>query len=713
MHLSHSIKEKIYAGVLGKIIGVYAGRPFENWQWEKIEATFGEINRYVNLETNEDLIVADDDVTGTSMFVKALQDHKFRDDFSSKHIGQSWLDILIENKTVFWWGGYNMSTEHTAYLNLKQGIEAPHSGSIETNGKISAEQIGAQIFIDYWGLINPSNPDRAVKMAIESARVGHDGEAVYGATVIAALVSLSFEHRDLNHLLDSAIQYISSESSVYQVIEFVRSLHQENPDDWRWAFTRLREEFGYDKFGGMCHMVPNHGLIILSLLYGGDSFHKSMVIVNTLGWDTDCNAANVGCINAVRLGLDSISAGYDWRTPVADRIYLPTAHSTDNVTDAVREANELVAIAEKIEFGTEPAADLPRFNFNYRGSVQGFEVQPSDAYDRRAHLNNAKGEYLEFIFDNVVKGSPAIFKTLTHTCETDDVRRYPYHLLGSPTLFSGQKVVAQLSCDINQDELDVTPYIVTFDQNLERREYDLDSAVVTDGELTVHSCEIPQVNHEQITYFGFKVGAKHEGDCVKGCLKVHSIDWSSTPSINVGFHPSSSGQWVAPWWANSFISTMTQEMLMDKAYLMNDTHEKRVFVYGSNDFCNYDATLKVTPQSNEKWSVLFNYQGLNRHLEARFDPQNDTLSLIERYFESERVIDTVSFKFEQRNEYEIKVHSSQDKVRLLVEDAVIECSIAEFEKTGLTYGCIGVASYFGSMQLDTIKLSPVDNHLNN
>ena len=29
-------KEKIYAGVLGKIIGVYLGRPIEGWSYEKI-----------------------------------------------------------------------------------------------------------------------------------------------------------------------------------------------------------------------------------------------------------------------------------------------------------------------------------------------------------------------------------------------------------------------------------------------------------------------------------------------------------------------------------------------------------------------------------------------------------------------------------------------------------------------------------------------------
>ena len=35
--------QRVYAGVLGKIIGVYLGRPFEGWTHEKIQTELGEI----------------------------------------------------------------------------------------------------------------------------------------------------------------------------------------------------------------------------------------------------------------------------------------------------------------------------------------------------------------------------------------------------------------------------------------------------------------------------------------------------------------------------------------------------------------------------------------------------------------------------------------------------------------------------------------------
>src|SRR5664279_3143136 len=140
--------ERVYAGVLGKIIGVYLGRPFEGWSYEKIMQELGEVNYYVHDKLGVPLVVTDDDISGTFTFLRALADHDNRPDLTPRQIGQTWLNYLIERKTILWWGGLGNSTEHTAYLRLKQGIPAPQSGSAALNSKTVAEQIGSQIFID-------------------------------------------------------------------------------------------------------------------------------------------------------------------------------------------------------------------------------------------------------------------------------------------------------------------------------------------------------------------------------------------------------------------------------------------------------------------------------------------------------------------------------------------------------------------------------------
>ena len=130
MSLPQDYAERVYAGVLGKIIGVYLGRPFEGWTYERIMEELGEINYYVHEKRGLPLIVTDDDITGTFTFLRAMPDYGNSLDLTPAQIGQTWLNYLIEKRTILWWGGLGNSTEHTAYLRLKSGIPAPHSGSI-------------------------------------------------------------------------------------------------------------------------------------------------------------------------------------------------------------------------------------------------------------------------------------------------------------------------------------------------------------------------------------------------------------------------------------------------------------------------------------------------------------------------------------------------------------------------------------------------------
>src|SRR5882762_2773243 len=149
--------ERVYAGVLGKIIGVYLGRPIEGWEHERILREIGEVWFYCHDRFKYPLVVTDDDISGTFTFLRALEDHGISSHLTAEQIGKTWLNYLIEKKTVLWWGGLGNSTEHTAYLRLKRGIPAPRSGSMELNTKAVAEQIGSQIFIDGWAMVCPGD----------------------------------------------------------------------------------------------------------------------------------------------------------------------------------------------------------------------------------------------------------------------------------------------------------------------------------------------------------------------------------------------------------------------------------------------------------------------------------------------------------------------------------------------------------------------------
>src|SRR5687767_11795590 len=225
MALPADYAERVYAGVLGKIIGVYLGRPFEGWSYERISQELGEIQYYVHERLRVPLVVTDDDISGTFTFLRALPDNGYTHHLTPAQIGQTWLNYLIQNKTILWWGGRGNSTEHTAYLNLKAGIEAPRSGSIAVNSKVVAEQIGAQIFIDGWAMVAPGDPELAADLARRAGSVSHDGEAIYGAQVVAAMEAQAFVESDLNRLIDTAVSFIPKGSTIFRMIDDIRDWH--------------------------------------------------------------------------------------------------------------------------------------------------------------------------------------------------------------------------------------------------------------------------------------------------------------------------------------------------------------------------------------------------------------------------------------------------------------------------------------------------------
>lgn len=144
---------------------------------------------------------ADDDVNGPVYFLRALIDDALDRPLKPQDVARAWLNYAREGVGMFWWGGYGISTEHTAYLNLKNGIPAPQSGSIEQNGQILAEQIGGQIFIDTWGFVNPGNVRRAADYGQAAASVSHDGNGIYGARFLCAAIAAAFLTSDVKEII--------------------------------------------------------------------------------------------------------------------------------------------------------------------------------------------------------------------------------------------------------------------------------------------------------------------------------------------------------------------------------------------------------------------------------------------------------------------------------------------------------------------------------
>src|SRR5882757_7417057 len=493
--IPHDYAERVYAGVLGKLIGVYLGRPFEGWTYERIMQELGPINFYVNERRDvalrsHHLVVTDDDVSGTFAFPRALADNGFPRRLTSQQIGNSWLNYIVEDRSILWWGGIGNSTEHTAYLRLKSGISAPESGSIALNGKTVAEQIGAQIFIDGWAMVSPGNPEQAAYLAEQAGRVSHDGESVHAAKLLAAMEAQAFVESDVHRLLDVGLGFVPKDALIRRVVGDVRQWHAgDNGHDWERTRALIAGRYGYDKFPGNCHVVPNHALIILATLYGENSFQDAMRIANTAGWDTDCIAGNVGCLFGIRTGLAGIDAGPDFRTPVADRMYISTADGGGSITDAVIEAQSLIAGGHALAGVSLPKAakNGARFNFNFPGSLQGFHAKGgSPARLHEVELSNVAGHSrtgersLAIDFRHLAPGRVA--RVASPTFFDKEVFSMPtYQLVSCPTLHSGQRVECRLESETDSGTVAVRLFASVYDERDELVQIHGDAQEVVGG----------------------------------------------------------------------------------------------------------------------------------------------------------------------------------------------------------------------------------------
>ena len=81
-----------------------------------------------------------------------------------------------------------------------------------------------------------------------------------------------------------------------------------------------KKRLRYLKTQSGVHVLPNIGIIILSLLYGNDDpvdpFGRTICISAMMGLDTDCNCGNLGAILGTKFGSEAIP--FKWREPLYD-----------------------------------------------------------------------------------------------------------------------------------------------------------------------------------------------------------------------------------------------------------------------------------------------------------------------------------------------------------------------------------------------------------
>lgn len=704
MAFPSNYEEKVYAGVLGKLIGVYLGRPFEGWTYEKIMAELGEINYYVHEKRGVPLVVTDDDISGTFTFLRALPDYGNRYDLTPQQIGQTWLNYLIEERTILWWGGLGNSTEHTAYLRLKNGIPAPQSGCIALNSQVVAEQIGAQIFIDGWAMVAPGDPALAADLARRAGSVSHDGEAIYGAQVIAAIEAQAFVESDLQKLLDTAVTYIPQESVIYRLIADLRSLREREPD-WRKALEFVQHNYGYDKYGGNCHMVPNHALIILALLYGDDDFQKTMMIVNTCGWDTDCNSGNAGCIMGIKNGLAGLETGPDWRGPVADRMFLPTADGGSAITDALTEAGKIINIAREMR-GMEPyrPKDGARFHFSLPGAVQGFQEEDSIESRGLLALENVVLDpqtgrrALALRYRGLAQGREARAATPTFTPPAYAQERMHYALIASPSLYPGQTVRARVLADSSNDRpVQVSLYLRRYDGTNRLVTVRGETLEMAPGQDCEMAWQIPDLGGQPTAEIGLAIASQERAS---GILYLDWLHWNGAPRARL-MRPADGGKM----WAQAWVNAVSEYgYYYPEAYRLMQNHGIGMLIQGTRDWQDYSVSAEIVPHMVKSAGLAARVQGLERYY-ALLVTQDRKAQLV-KALDGRKVLAEAGFPFEWDETIRFELRVCGNQITSLLNNQIL--FTATDTDRPLLEGAVGFVIEEGRMACEEVVIGEYD-----
>jgi hypothetical protein len=391
-------------------------------------------------------------------------------------------------------------------------------------------------------MVNPGNPSRAAKMAREAAVVSHDGIAVEAAVFLAAMEAMAFDEKNLDTLLREGRQFIADNESgrmLNALLDDIIRVCDEN-DDWRTVRDWIEKHHSYARYRGNCPMVTNHLALIMALKFGGDDFRKSISIATSAGWDTDCNAGNAGCLQAIRLGLDAIDADADLRRPVADRMFVVSTDGGDCVFDAVQESRKILKAAAVLNREDPGALGIPheKFAFEYRGSTQGFLIHPDRSFmqavqslenhrgaDEKSGAPRDPGLIIRYRgVSGSITGSVSVQTYVDPSPRAAAGTSY-FEVYASPSLYSTQTVQAVFTSeqDLNPD---VRFFIDYYDHKDEiatiksERRYGIQK-----GETRVE-WEIPQTNGRAIYRFGLELVADRRCD---GELCLKTLDWKGSP----------------------------------------------------------------------------------------------------------------------------------------------------------------------------------------
>ena len=324
------LEEKIHGAWMGRICGCLLGKTVEGIRTDELIPFLKEtgnypMHRYIlfsdldKVDTNKykyvfhgrcfadtiDGMPVDDDTNYTVLYQEIIQ--KYGRDFTPFDVSRAWLSY--QPKDAYF------TAEKVAFCNFVKGYEPPESAVYKNPYR---EWIGAQIRADYFGYINPGNPELAAEMAWRDASISHTKNGIYGEMFVASMLAVAAETNNIKDIILGGLAEIPNTSRLYEGIKFILD-EFENGVSKEECFKAIHEKYDEYTSHGWCHTISNAMIVAAALLYGNGNYGKSVCMAVETGFDTDCNGATVGSILGMANGIKSIPEY--WVKPINNTLH--------------------------------------------------------------------------------------------------------------------------------------------------------------------------------------------------------------------------------------------------------------------------------------------------------------------------------------------------------------------------------------------------------
>lgn len=322
-----TLKQKIHGAWLGRVCGCLLGKSVEGIRTHELLPLLKEtdnypMHRYIRAADITDEIAqkyqfplrsrpyadtitcmpSDDDTNYVVLAQEIVK--KYGRDFTAYDVSRAWMDL--QPKKAY------CSAERVAYCNFVKAYEPPESAVYKNPYR---EWIGAQIRGDYFGYINPGDPETAAEMAFRDASISHVKNGIYGEMWAAAMIACAAVTDNPEEIILGGLAQIPVTSRLYEAISGVVRGHREGVSQAE-CFRHIHEAYDEYTGHGWCHTISNAMIVAAALLYGEGDYGKSICMAVETGFDTDCNGATVGSVLGMRGGVETI--GPEWSEPVHD-----------------------------------------------------------------------------------------------------------------------------------------------------------------------------------------------------------------------------------------------------------------------------------------------------------------------------------------------------------------------------------------------------------